>query len=107
MGGIAEGTEIGVVRRDDVDGAAWAHQAMEFLNRADDVGYVLDHVYGPQLIERIVAERVREMVEVADDVGVRPGVAIDANRAGVLIDPAADVEDAHVAVILRGTWIAR
>src|SRR5207302_7848150 len=37
MGGVAEGAEVGVVRRLDPDGSAGAHQTVEFFHRADHV----------------------------------------------------------------------
>jgi len=92
MGGIAEGAEIGVVRRDDDHLAAGSDQAMKLLHAADDVRDVLDHVHGLQRVERRIAERVRDVVEVAQYVGAAGGIAIDTDRAWTLVDPAADVE---------------
>ena len=79
MGGIAEGAEVGVMRRDDEHFAAGAQQAVEFLHGPDHVGDVLDHMNGLQLIEGRVAEGIGKTVEVAEDIGAGGGVAVDAD----------------------------
>src|SRR5262245_23300296 len=96
VSGIAERAEIGIVRSLDPDCAARFGQAMEFLHGADDVGYVLDHVDRHDPVEGAVGERIGEAIEIAENVGLAGGIAIDADRAGSLPDPAADVENSHV-----------
>jgi imidazolonepropionase-like amidohydrolase len=95
MGGVAERTVIGVVRCLDSDTAAGAYEAMEFLHGADNVGNVFDNVDGAEMVEGAVAERVREGIEIAENVGGAGGVGIDADRAGVFADAAADVESSQ------------
>src|SRR5262245_37062727 len=95
MGGIAERTEVGVVRGFDPHRAAGADEPMELLHRADHVGQVFDHVDGGDAIERAVAERVREAVEIGEDVGAARGIAVEAESARLLVNPAADVEDSQ------------
>ena len=92
MGGIAERAEIGVVRRDDEHLTARADQSMKLFHAADDVRDVLDHVHSLQRVERRIAERVRDAIEIAQDVGAAGGIAIDTDRALPFVDPAADVE---------------
>ncbi len=46
-------------------------------------------------IEGGIAERVRETVEVAEDVGARRRIAVYADCTWELVDTAADVEYAH------------
>ena len=91
MGGVAERTEVGIVRRDEKYSAPGHQQAMEFLHCADDVGDVLDDVHGPQRCKGVVAERIREAVKIAQDVRAAGGVAIDADGARMLLDAAANV----------------
>ncbi|SRR5689334_2919700 len=95
VGGIAERTEVGVVRRDDERLAAGTQQAVEFLHGLDYVGDMLDHMNGLQFIEDRVAERVGKTVEVAEHIGTGGRVAVDANGPWEFVDAAADVEYAH------------
>jgi len=93
VGRIAEGAEVGVVRGDHEDLAAGAHQAVEFLHGAYDVGDMFDDVYGLEGVEGAVFERVGEVVEIGQNVGAGCGVAVDADRTWALVDAAADIED--------------
>ncbi len=101
MGGVAEGAEIGVVRGLEAHGAAGAHQAVELLHGADHVVHVLDDVDGGEAVEGAVGEGVGETVEVGEHVGAAGGIAVDADGAGLFVDPAADVEDPQS---LAMTW---
>src|SRR4029079_18430401 len=67
VGGIAEGTEVSVVRRDDQGFATGAQQAVELLHGFDYVGDMLDHMNGLQFVEGRAAERVGKTVEVTED----------------------------------------
>jgi hypothetical protein len=53
------------VRGDDENLATAADQAMKLFHAADDVRDVLDHVHSLQRVERRIAERVRDAVEIA------------------------------------------
>src|ERR1700730_11954305 len=99
MGGIAEGAEIGVVRRDDEDPAAGNENAVELLHRGDHVRDVLDHVDGAERVKGTVAERIGKAVEVAQDIGARSRIAVDPDSPRKLIDAAADVKRAHLAPV--------
>lgn len=57
MGRVAEGTEIGVVRRDQENGPSWPRDPMEFLDGPNHVFDVLNQMDGPDLLKRIVAKR--------------------------------------------------
>ncbi len=65
---------------------------MKLLHGADDVGDVLDDMDGAEGVEGVVAEGIREMVEVAQHVGAAARIAVDADSAGIFVDTAADVE---------------
>lgn len=93
--GVAEGTEIRVVRRGEEDAATGLEETMEFLHRFDYVGDVFDDVDGTDFVECAVAEGVGETVEVAEDVGFAGGVAIDADGAWKFVAAAADIENFH------------
>ncbi len=97
MGGVAERTEVGVVRCGDENPPIRGQQAMEFLHRPDDIRNMLDDVYRPHLSEGAVAKWKREVVEVRDDVGFGVGVAVEPDRSGVFIDSAADIEHGQSA----------
>ena len=77
--------------------------AVKLLHGADHVGDVLDDVNGQHAVERVVGERVGEAVEVAQDVGAAGGIAVDPDGAGMLADPAADVERSQVVRTPSGT----
>ena len=64
---------------------------MEFLYEANYVSDVLNHVNGAYFAERIVAKRKGDVVKVGDDIGVRIRVSINADRAGIFFDAAADI----------------
>ena len=97
MGGVAEGAEVGVVRRYQEDAPGWADDAMEFLHGANDIGHVLDDMDGAQGVEGVIAERIRKTVEVAEDIGAAAWVAIDSDGAGMFMDAAPDVQCATSA----------
>jgi len=99
--GITKGAEIGVVGSDDEDAAAGACEAVELLDGADDGGDMLDHVDGADLVEGVVAEGIREMIEVAEEVGAAGGIAVNAYGARVFVDSAADIENAHQTILAR------
>src|SRR5690348_6075088 len=112
MGGIAEGAEVGVVRGFDADGAARADQAMEFLHGADDIVHMLDDVNGGEAVEGAVGERIGEAIEVDENVGAAGGIPVDSNGTGLLMNPAADVEDSHPCCVASrrhcsNVWIAK
>jgi len=92
VGGVAEGAVVGIVWGFDADAASGADQAVEFFHGADDVCEVFYDVDGAEVIEGAVGEGVREMVEVAEDVGGAGGIEVDADCAGEFADSAADVE---------------
>src|SRR6185369_14837648 len=96
---VAKGAEIGVVRRLQAHGAARPHQAVELLHGAYDIVHVLDHVDRGQAVERAVGKRVGEAVEVHQYVGAAGGIAVDADGAGLLVNPAADIERPHASAI--------
>ncbi len=77
------------------DPSARTPDAMQLFHRRQHVADVLDHVDHADLVEQVVAEGIRRTIQVADHVrrGVR--IAIDADRAGVLVAPASYVQDFH------------
>jgi hypothetical protein len=94
MGGVTEAGKVSVVRGNDKDRAARPDKSVEFLHGTHDVGDVFDDMDGLEAMEGRVAERVRERVEVGEDIGAAAGVAVEADGAGEFIDPAADIENA-------------
>src|ERR1700694_2422801 len=94
MGGIAERTEVRIVRGDDEDAAGRRYDAVKLLHSADYVGHVLDDMHGAKRGKRVIPERARKTVQGADDVGATAQIAIDPDGAGELVDAAAHVERA-------------
>jgi hypothetical protein len=97
VGGIAKRAEVGVMGRNNNDPAARDEQPVEFFDSSDHISYVFDHVRGANLAEGAVAERKWEMIQVRDDVGSGMRAAIQAYGAGVLVEPAADIENWELA----------
>jgi len=93
MGGVAEGTEVGVVGGSEEDAAAGPGQAMKLLHGADHILHVFNHVDSADLSEGAVAKGVRKAVEVGEDVGAAGGIAVETDGAGELVDAAPDVKD--------------
>jgi len=104
VGGVAERAVVGVMGRFDADAATGTDEAVKFLHGADDVCEVLDDVDGAEVIESAVGKGVREMVEVAEDVGGAGGVEIDADCAGEFADAAADVESSQVIRVSASSY---
>ncbi len=102
MGGIAKGTEVGVMRGDDDRAAAGREHAVDLFDRADDVQDVFNDVNRAHFTEGVVGERPREAIDVCDQVSARVDIAIDANRAGIFVDTASDVEDGKSVERRRG-----
>ena len=65
-----------------------ARDAMKFFHRGDNVGHVLDHVLGANLVEGIVAKRRARLVQMAKHVGGGVGFMSSADRAGIFRRPA-------------------
>src|SRR5215472_1142432 len=95
MGWIAEGAEIGVVRRLDAQSASVAQQPVKLLHCAHDIAQMFDYVNRGNAVERLVGKGIRKTVEVGQNIGAAGGIAIEPNGAGLLANPAADVEDFH------------
>ncbi len=66
---------------------------MEFLERADDIGYVLNHVNRPHLAKGTVAKRIGEVIQVGDDIRAGIGIPINTDGARIFVDPAADIQN--------------
>jgi hypothetical protein len=56
---------------------------------------MLDDVDRAQHIEDTIAKRIREPIEVADNVGVGISIEVDSDGPWILVDSAADVENAR------------
>jgi hypothetical protein len=95
VGGIAKRAEVGVVRRLDAHRAARPHQAVELFHGADDVRHVFDHVDGQQPVEGVIRKRIGKVVQIAKHVGAAGGIPIDTDGSGLLMNPAADVQDSR------------
>ena len=91
---IAEGAEIRVMRSRNIHGPARTEQPVKLLDGTDHIGYMLYDVHGADVIETRLPKRVRKTVDVDNDVGCGAFDSVDAYRSGILVDPAADIEDA-------------
>ncbi len=93
MGRVAKGAEIGVVRSDDDRAAARCEETVELLHRANHVGYVFDDMDCPHFAKRAVSEWKRVLVEIRNYIGASMLVTIDSDRARILVNSAAHIED--------------
>ena len=100
MGGIAERSVIGVMRRDDQDRPARAGDPVQLSHRCQHVAHVFDQVQRANRIERIVAERQVPLIQMANHVrrGIR--IHIDADRTRILLRTAANVQNAQREILL-------
>src|SRR5437016_4423344 len=95
MRGVAEGAEVGVMRSYQVNGAAGAHQAVEFLHGANHVVEMFNHMDGGEPVKATVGERIGKAVEIGQNIRAAGGVAIKADGAGLLVNAAAHIEQLH------------
>src|SRR5436190_22798332 len=98
---IAERTEVRVMRRRDVDFPAPAEETMELFYRLDDIRYVLNDMHCADRIEAAIRKRVGQMIEVAQHIRTSSRDAVNADRAGIFIYPATDVEDGAGSRVFR------
>ena len=93
MRGITKGAEVRVMRRDDYGTAARRKQTVKLFYGAHHVRDMLDQVDRSNLNERAIAKRKGIVIQVSDYIGTSVEVPIDPNRARILVDPAAYIED--------------
>ena len=65
---------------------------MELLHRANDVTQMFDHVNGRDAAEAIVGKGIWKFLQIGQNVGMARRIAVDADRSGLLADPAAHIE---------------
>lgn len=73
--------------------AARRQQPIELFHGADDVANMFDDMNGANFAERAITERERVVVEIGNHIGVGVRIAIKANGARVLINPASNIQD--------------
>src|SRR6185437_13454276 len=89
---IAKGTEICVMRRNNQNLAARREQPVKLLHTSDHVGNVLDDVNCTNKAKLAIGERIREMVQIAEDVGTARGIAVDSDRSRIFVNATTDVK---------------
>lgn len=87
------------MRCDDLQDAAGFGNAMQFGNKTQHVGNVLDDVTTNDLFEFVVRERIRKRSQIVNDVCMTSTISIDADRAGKLVLTTADVENLFLRVL--------
>ena len=89
------------MRHCDVHDGAISCDAVDLLERSNDVVQVLDDVVGVDLIEGVIAKRPRHPVEIVDDVGAHPVADVEIDGAGERPGATSEVEslrDDHYGV---------
>ena len=66
---------------------------MKFFYGSNHIGHMLDDMHCADLIEAAIRKRVGQMIQVAQHIGTSSRDAVDADRAGIFVYPATDVED--------------
>src|SRR5262249_8488809 len=95
VGRVAKGTEVSIVGSFDAHRTAGPHQAVKLLHGANYIFNVLDDMYRSEAIEGAIGERIRKTVEVGQNIGAAGGIPVDSDGTGLLVNPAADVENSH------------
>lgn len=83
---------VGPMRRDKFDHAARSCDSMQLAHHSQRVADVFDHVSAYDFIELAVGKRIRQVVEIMNDIGCGARIDVHADSAGNLICPAAYVE---------------
>ena len=91
--GVAEGAEIGIVRRFDAHAATCADESMKFFHRTNDIAQVFNHVNRAELVEGAIGKRIGKPIQIADHIGGSRAIDIDSDCAGILFHAAADIEN--------------
>ena len=78
---------------DDLDQTAGLRDSMQLIDEAQHVGHMFDNVATDDLIEFVVAKRIRKESEIVNQVGLRPWVRVDADCAGKFILATAYVQN--------------
>jgi hypothetical protein len=91
VGRITERAEVGVVRGHDHNARAWRGQPVELFERANYVDNMLDYVDRSNFAKGAVAKWEGNAIEIYDNVRTGIPIAIDTDRARVLIEAAPDV----------------
>lgn len=98
MSRVAERTEVGIVRRGDVDRSSGPKQPVKFFHRPENVGDVFNHVNSSNAVEGSIGKRVWKSVQIAEHIGSCARNPIDSDGARILVYTTADVEDPRSAV---------
>lgn len=93
---VAKGAVVGVVRRDDNDLAAGREQAVEFFHCAYYIGHMFYHMNRTDLAKGVISEGKGIVIDVGDDVSTGVWISINADRAGILVSAAANIEHRQV-----------
>jgi hypothetical protein len=65
---------------------------VEFFHQSDYIGDVLDDVNRPDFPERTIAQWEWKLIEIRDNVGARVRIAIETDRARILVNAAPNIE---------------
>ena len=95
VGGVAEGAEIRVVRRNNHRAATVCQQSVEFFHGSDDVAHVLDYMQRPNFAKRTIGEWKWELIKIGDDISLGFRVSVNTNGAGIFVDAAANIKNLH------------
>ena len=93
MGGICGPIGIRTMRRYNPDAAARFRDAIKLADECDHVGHVLDDMTTDDFVELIVGERIGNVAEIMNDVGMGLWIGIDADRAGHFVPATTYVEN--------------
>ena len=93
MSRVAERGNVRVMRRFEDDARARFRYPIKFRHHGRDVREMLDHLIADDQIELIVRKRVRELIEVMNDVSIRLRIDVDPDRARRLMLAATEIED--------------
>src|SRR5215831_18341236 len=91
MGKVRRPVRIRPVGRDQLDDSASASYSMQLCHYRHGISHVFDDVIANNFIELVVGERIRQIVQVVNHIGIRSWIHVHPDSAGSLIHPTPDV----------------
>lgn len=91
--GVSRSVRIRIMRSCDLNPPTRSGDAKKFRDKGHCVGHVLGDMPTDDFVELIVFKWIRQNPEIVDDIGVGPGVRINANRPRCFVPATTDVEN--------------
>src|SRR5256885_16483101 len=90
---------ISIMRRQQPYPSTRLCYSMQFGNKRDHIGHMLDDVIGNDQLKLTIGKRVRQLTQIVNNVGAGAWVVVQPNSTRRFIYSAADVKDLHCGVL--------